>query len=186
MLNRTTLLAALTALTLLGSGARAAEHSDTWITTKVKSTLASHKDVSALHTKVQTNGGVVTLRGKARSSAEKELAERYTRDIDGVQDVHNMIIVMPPRARGAQAQEDQRGAGSRMLDNIDDSAITGRVKASLAGDQATSALSTSVETKDGVVILSGTAATAAEKTLAEQLAKDVKGVKSVDNRIEVK
>jgi osmotically-inducible protein OsmY len=186
MMNRTTLLAALTALSLLGGGARAAEHSDTWITTKVKSTLASHKDVSAVHTKVRTNGGVVTLSGRARSTAEKELAERYARGIDGVQDVHNRIVVMPPRSNGAASNEDRHGAGSRLLDNIDDSTITGRVKASLAGDRGTSALHTEVDTKNGVVTLSGTASSDAERTLAERLARDAKGVKSVDNRIEVK
>jgi osmotically-inducible protein OsmY len=182
MMTRTTVLAALTALMLLGGGARAADHSDAWITTKVKSTLAAHKDVSAVHTKVRTTGGVVTLSGKAGTMAEKELAERYARGIDGVADVHNRIVVMPART----GHEDRRGAGSRMLDNIDDSSITGRVKAALAGDRATSALSTSVETNDGAVTLTGTAASDAEKTLAERLARDVKGVKSVDNRIEVK
>ena len=156
---------------------------DAWITTKVKSTLASHKDVSAVHTKVRTTAGVVTLSGKAGTTAEKELAESYARGIDGVTDVHNRIVVTPVRSG---AHEDQRGAGSRMIANIDDSSITGKVKASLAGDSGTSALSTSVETKDGVVTLSGTAASDAEKTLAERLAKGVKGVRSVDNRIEVK
>ena len=187
MKNRTTLLAGLTALMLLGGGgAGAADRSDTWITTKVKSALAAHKDVSAIHTKVRTIGGVVTLSGKAGSTAEKELAERYARGIDGVQDVHNKIVVMPVRKGGAQVHDERSGPGDRLLGNIDDSAITGRVKASLAGDRGTSALNTEVDTRDGVVTLSGTAASDAEKTLAERLARNVKGVRSVDNRIEVK
>jgi hyperosmotically inducible protein len=175
MKNRIMLMAALAALVLLGGGARAAERPDSWVTTKVKASLATHQDVSAIHTKVETNKGIVTLRGKARTLAEKELVESYVRGIEGVQGVHNRIVVM----------SGQTGK-SRVSESIDDASITMHVKAALAGDRATSALRTEVDTKDGVVTLSGTAASGAEKTLAERRAMGVKGVKSVDNRIEVK
>ena len=175
MRNRTMILAALTALALLGGQARGVERPDSWITTKVKASLATHHDVSATHTKVETNKGIVTLRGKARSQAEKELVESYVRGIEGVQGVHNRIVVM----------SGQTGKSS-VSESLDDSSITMHVKAALLGDRATSALRTEVDTKDGVVTLSGTAATSAERTLAERRAKEVKGVKSVDNRIEVK
>lgn len=141
---------------------------DAWITTKVKSELATHKDVSALHTKVTTNNGVVTLTGKASSEAEKELTERYARDVEGVQGVDDLLIVMPEETSA-----------------IDDASITMHVKMALAGDRATSALHTDVTTNDGVVTLTGTATSEAEKNLTERVTKDVKGVKSVDNRIEV-
>jgi osmotically-inducible protein OsmY len=175
MKNKFMLWAALTALALLGGQVRAMERPDSWITTKVKASLASHQDVSAIHTKVETSKGIVTLRGKARSTAEKELVESYVRGIEGVQGVRNRIVVM-------SGQTDK----SRVSESIDDASITMHVKAALAGDRATSALRTEVDTKDGAVTLSGTAASGAEKTLAERRAMAVKGVKSVDNQIEVK
>ncbi|HEV8486161.1 MAG TPA: BON domain-containing protein, partial [Blastocatellia bacterium] len=42
---------------------------------------------------------------------------------------------------------------------VDDSAITAKVKSKLAADSQTSAIKISVETKDGVVTLSGTVPT---------------------------
>ena len=166
--------AAFTALALLGGQARGAERPDSWITTKVKASLATHHDVSATHTRVETNNGIVTLKGKARSQAEKELVESYVRGIEGVQGVHNRIVVM----------SGQTGK-STVSESVDDSAITMHVKAALMG-RATSALHTDVETKDGVVTLTGTASSSAEKMLAGRRAHEVKGVKSVDNLIEVK
>jgi osmotically-inducible protein OsmY len=51
-------------------------------------------------------------------------------------------------------------------------------------DDAT--ITTKVETKQGVVVLSGEARTEAELERAEALAKQVEGVKAVSNMIELK
>lgn len=69
---------------------------------------------------------------------------------------------------------------------VDDSTITAKVKAKHAEDKVVSALRVSVETRQGVVVLSGEAKTDGEKQRAEMLAKQVEGVKSVSNKIEVK
>ena len=49
-----------------------------------------------------------------------------------------------------------------------------------------SGTSISVETLNGTVMLSGFAKNAKEKDTAERIAKNVKGVKAVNNKIEVK
>ncbi|MDH4394113.1 MAG: BON domain-containing protein [Limnobacter sp.] len=69
---------------------------------------------------------------------------------------------------------------------VDDSTITAKVKAKHAEDKVVSALDVNVETKQGVVILSGTSASDVEKTRAEALALQVEGVKSVSNKIDIK
>ena len=69
---------------------------------------------------------------------------------------------------------------------VDDSTITAKVKAKHAEDKVVGALRVSVETKQGVVVLSGEAKTDGEKQRAEMLAKQVEGVKSVSNKIDVK
>jgi len=68
---------------------------------------------------------------------------------------------------------------------VDDSAITAKIKSKLATDSDTSAIRVSVETKDGVVTLTGNVPNDTEKTKAETLAKNTDGVKRVQNEIKV-
>lgn len=68
---------------------------------------------------------------------------------------------------------------------VKDSFITTKVKAELAKDKGTKARDIHVTTKDGVVMLDGTVASQAEKELAEQDAKKIKGVVSVHNGLTV-
>lgn len=61
--------------------------SDTWITSKVKSTFIADQALSALDIKVETNQGVVSLSGVVASDAERDLAIAKTKEIEGVKDV---------------------------------------------------------------------------------------------------
>ena len=89
---------ALAALTLT-SGVAWADHGsrhpvkDSYITTKVKAELAADHDTNALDIHVTTVNGVVTLRGVAKSDAEKDRAKSDAMRIDGVRAVHNEIKV---------------------------------------------------------------------------------------------
>src|SRR5215471_20690454 len=69
---------------------------------------------------------------------------------------------------------------------VKDSYITTKVKAELAKDTATKAHEIHVTTKDGVVALSGTVGSKAEKEKAETDARGIKGVVDVNNGLEVK
>jgi osmotically-inducible protein OsmY len=69
---------------------------------------------------------------------------------------------------------------------LDDSAITAKVKASLAADKDVKAREVQVETFKGTVQLSGFVDNNYEKQKAEELAKAVKGVAAVENKISVK
>jgi len=60
------------------------------------------------------------------------------------------------------------------------------VKAALIGDPRTKAHQVEVETRDGVVQLSGFVDNSEAKSTAEELARAVHDVKSVDNELEVK
>lgn len=75
---------------------------------------------------------------------------------------------------------------SAAVQYVDDVAITTSIKAKHAEDKAVRALSIGVETKNGVVQLSGFTPSATEKVRAEELAKTVAGVKSVKNDIIVR
>ena len=66
---------------------------DTWITTKVKSSLLADSDVSGLDIEVETVNGVVTLSGDVEQQAQIEHATRIAREIEGVTDVNNTALV---------------------------------------------------------------------------------------------
>ena len=61
--------------------------SDTWITSKVKSTFLADSNLSGLDIKVETNQGVVALSGVVASSAERDLAIAKAGEIKGVKAV---------------------------------------------------------------------------------------------------
>lgn len=69
---------------------------------------------------------------------------------------------------------------------VDDAAITAAVKAKFVEDQTVAASAISVETLNGTVQLSGFAKSTAEKNQAENLARNVKNVKSVRNDIVIR
>jgi hyperosmotically inducible protein len=66
---------------------------DATITAKVKMDLMSNRSTSALHTEVTTNGGVVTLTGKAASRTEKDLATAVAKNVKGVVRVDNQMTI---------------------------------------------------------------------------------------------
>jgi len=69
--------------------------------------------------------------------------------------------------------------------DIDDSVITLKVKAALVKDDRTSALDIAVTTVQGHVTLNGSVSSKDQIDISTALAKQVEGVKSVDNQLEV-
>jgi len=156
-------------------GEAPAKHSDTWIALKVKTALLFHRNVRATKTDVNVKDGIVTLSGEASSIAQKELTTEYAKDIDNVKEVKNEMTV------AATTEPQARTAGEK----IDDASISAQVKMALLTHQSTSAAKTKVQTRDGVVTLTGIAKNAAEKTLVTKLVEDIQGVSSVKNEMTV-
>jgi osmotically-inducible protein OsmY len=154
-------------------GAPPTANSDDWLRDKVKITLLFHRSVSASKTEVDVKDGIVTLRGLATSQAQKELTTEYARDVEGVKDVKNEMTVYQTSKKARQT----------MGTKIDDASITAQVKMALLLHRSTSALSTTVATKHGVVTVGGKAKNTAEKDLVGKLVEDINGVKSVKNRM---
>jgi hyperosmotically inducible protein len=104
MFIRTTLAAAMTALTLLavsgcavtrGQETVGAYVDDTTITTRVKARFIENKDVDASAISVETLNGTVMLSGFAKTTMEKTSAERIAREVNGVKAVKNEIAIRP-------------------------------------------------------------------------------------------
>jgi osmotically-inducible protein OsmY len=78
------------------SSAKEAEQdiSDSWITTKVKSTLMYSSNVNGSDIDASTSAGVVTLKGKVDSGAERALAIELADNVRGVKSVQAQSLTI--------------------------------------------------------------------------------------------
>lgn len=83
---------------------------------------------------------------------------------------------------GCASTDDQAGTGEYM----DDTVITTKVKAAIFNDPDLKSMEINVETFKGVVQMSGFVNSQADINRAVRLARDVKGVESVKNDMELK
>lgn len=151
------------------------ETSDAWIGMKIKFVLMFHSNVSGLKTDVDVKDGIVTLHGEASSEAQKELTTEYAKDVDGVKSVKNDMAV----------EKGKKSTVDKVSEYVDDASITAQVKLALLFHRSTSAIKTKVETKNGVVTVSGMAKNGAEKELVGRLVNNIKGVKNLKNKMTV-
>ncbi len=149
--------------------------------TQIWTTYALSPHLRANDLKVSVQDGKATLSGTVEEDISKDLAKQIALGVDGIKQVDNQIVVQAdyvPRTRSA----DERGYGEL----IDDATITAAVKSKLTWSRHTEGLSTDVDTKRGKVTLQGSAESAEAKALATSLARNTRGVTSVDNRLVIK
>lgn len=171
-------LLALSLVAALGACSKQGEQSttgqyldDATVTAKVKADLVKDDTVKATEIQVETTQGVVQLSGFVGSEEARQRAEAVAKSIEGVKSVRNDLAV----------QSTQQSAGQY----VDDTTITTKVKAALLADDEVKGLAIDVETSGGTVQLTGSAKSDSERQKAEQLAKAVEGVTSVQNSIAV-
>ena len=85
-----------------------------------------------------------------------------------------------------QAEASGASMAEKAGDRMDDALITSSISTGFAKDPDLSAIKIDVDTKAGVVTLSGTAPSEAARERAATIAKGVKGVSSVDNKLVIK
>jgi osmotically-inducible protein OsmY len=120
------------------------------------------------HIKISSKDGAVTLSGDVYNETHKPMAQDTAEALPGVTSVDNRIEI-----KGDQPAESS------------DTWISMKVKAALLYRRNVSGTKTEVYVKDGVVTLKGVAANQAQKDLTTEYAKDIDGVKSVENEIVV-
>ena len=151
---------------------------DTGITTNVKSKFLADDVVKSSQIDVATKHGVVTLTGNVDSEEAKQKALELARATTGVRNVIDMISAREASGSG-DAPEPSRSLG----ETVTDSGITMSVKSRLLDDPQVKGLQIDVDTRDGVVFLTGSVGSDAEKEKAIQLAKETKGVRDVQSNL---
>jgi osmotically-inducible protein OsmY len=151
---------------------------DSTLTATIKSKLLWNSVTEGLNIEVAAAQGVVTLKGQAKDADAKQLAGSLASNTDGVTEVNNLISIS---ARDTQAIKEQNEAQANSVrEEFSDAWITSKVKSSLIYSRNLDGLNIKVDTKSGVVSLDGVVANYAEKELAVEIARNIRGVKGVD------
>ncbi len=149
---------------------------DATLTAMVKSKLLWNSNTEGLDINVTTTQGVVTLKGHAASDEAKKLAAQLATNTKGVKKVDNQLMVSASATSAAKVQQTANSAGTV----INDTWITSKVKSSFLYGSNLDGLDITVETKSGMVYLSGSVANAEKKQLAIETASSIRGVRGVD------
>ncbi|MBD9398458.1 MULTISPECIES: BON domain-containing protein [unclassified Pseudomonas] len=149
---------------------------DATLAATVKSKLLWNSNTEGLDIQVRAENGVVTLSGNAGAPAAKELAGDLVTNTEGVREVHNHLSINTADSTTAEAQNAAADAAA----SISDAWITNKVTASFLYSRNLDALNIKVETREGFVRLSGTVLSNAEKRLAVETARNIRGVRGVD------
>jgi hyperosmotically inducible protein len=160
-------LSALLLLALSPIALVASSSTDNKIEEAAKSSY-NYRTVLHDNVKVKVSDGVVTLTGTVQDSSEKSLAADTVENLPGVTSVNNQIVVKSDHPENSDAW------------------MAVKIRSQLLVKANVSATATTVDVKDGVVTLTGTADNAAQKELTTVYAKEIKGVKSVKNDIVIK
>ncbi len=170
------LFVALTALVLGPATASQAgvgeDMKDSWITSKTKTKFVFDGEVKARRIKVETQQGVVTLRGKVGSPEERTAAEHTAKDIRGVSSVRNTLEVVPDMNREA-------------VDTKDDQ-LTKTVRDRFDSDAQFKDARIRVRADNGVVTLMGTVPGVKAKERAVELTRKTPGVRAVRSELQPK
>ena len=160
------MMAAAVALLALSMPVQASKM-DNRIESSAKNSYVFKTYLQADDIEVKSEDGDVTLTGTVSEESHKSLAEETVADLPGVKSVDNNLEV-----KGTSPAE------------LSDAWITSKVKTVFLYHRNESVM-TEVSTKDGIVTLQGRAVNEAQKELTTEYAKDVEGVKGVNNEMTV-
>jgi hyperosmotically inducible periplasmic protein len=159
---------AATAVMCVTSSPVCASETDSKIESSFKKTYVYKTYLKDDAVKIEAKEGTVKLTGTVAEESHKMLADNTVASLPGVTHVDNQLMTKA-EANAANA----------------DTWIVRKVKLDLMFHRNVNAGKTIVEAKDGIVTLKGEASSAAQKELTAEYAKDIEGVKSVNNEMTV-
>ncbi len=149
---------------------------DVTLTATIKSKLLWNSATQGLDTDVDTQNGVVTLKGHAPTAEAKQQAGELATNTEGVTQVNNLISLSAADTQTTKAEAQAKTTE----DSLSDAWITSKVKASLLYSRDVDGINIKVDTKGGMVTLGGVVASTEEKSQAVEIARNIRGVRGVD------
>lgn len=165
-LNYLKVFVAVTTAVVLSSAPSFATDMDQNIITSAKQSYVFKTILKNDQINLTSSQGAVILKGTVSEEAHKSLAKETVANLPGVKSVENQLAV------NEQPEESDGWIGTQ-------------IKYSLFYNRHVSGLNTQVSVADGIVTLKGEAANQGQKELASEYAKDVKGVKRVNNEMTI-
>ncbi|WP_417665094.1 BON domain-containing protein [Pseudidiomarina sp.] len=146
---------------------------------QISTTYALSPYLKAHALDVVVQDGKVMLSGSVSDEVQKELAGAIAAGVEGVTSVDNRIVV----DRNYQAPMTHGKRGYAGL--VSDAEVNAAIKSKLIWSKHADGMDITVTTLDGNVVLIGNVGTHQTKKLAEKLARDTQGVRSVENQLVV-
>ena len=154
---------------------------DWWTTTKVQAKFFADNQVKGRDINVDTNDGVVTLRGTVGTDAERQQALTIARGVDGVTRVEDQLTL---ETAGAERPTATTGTTTAAAGPA---WITTKIQAQDFADPDVKPWNIDVTTTgNGSVTLQGEVDTAADRQKAVQIAQNTEGVTAVDDQLRVR
>ena len=148
---------------------------DAMITGQLISTYTLNEYLNPFDISVDTEQGVVTLSGEVESVVERQLAIELAQSVDGVTRVEDQLQVVPELERN--------DTSNGFAGTVKNATTTAKIKSQLLWNSETDGLDIQINTRNGVVTLDGTVGSEVEAAMAEQIARNTKGVKSVTSNL---
>lgn len=162
---------------------------DGWITTKVQAQYFADADVKARQIDVTTDNGVVTLTGTVDDENARKQAVEIAKNTDGVVRVEDRLSIGPVATTGTSTTREAGETAARTADRAGDALssawVTTKIQSQYFADDIVKGRRIDVTTNNGVVSLSGTVESEAERQKALQIARNTEGVRRVEDRLQV-
>lgn len=166
-----------------GEAAQAAIR-DAWLHGKLETALLFNEHLNSFDIDSEVRGGTAYLYGSVDSDIDRDLAEEIAKSIKGVNKVRNELDVDKTKARAARDDvESMERQGFKQ--DVLNATLTARIKSRLLVNSNTGGMSIDVDSRDGVVTLSGTVDSEQEKELATRIAANTEGARKVNDQLTV-
>lgn len=152
---------------------------DGWRKGTIEAAYLLNKNIDSDSLQVSVDNNTAILHGTVSSPVHKSLAQEIALSVEGITKVTNNIAIDP-----ATAPEPVKRGESKQ--NKRDALLAARIHQQLLLNEHMGSSEINVHSHNGVIELSGEAPHDSIKDLAYYLAKNAKGVVSVDNKIRVK
>ncbi|CAM2006713.1 BON domain-containing protein [Acanthopleuribacter pedis] len=158
---------------------------DSIIASKLWASYALSESLNPLTIDIDVSDGVVALHGEVDNRSEKNLAGSMAEGTKGVRTVENYLKIAKDE-KGNHAPKKKASLVHEVGSTLNDAAINVAVSSRLVANKHVSGFSIDVEVADGHVSLAGQVSDADSRKIAESIAKNTRGVKTVNSHLAVK